>query len=318
MNILITGITGLFGSYLAKEFSALGTIHGFRKSDSKLDLLSECDFPIEWHEGELADSSSLDEALISIDLVIHAAGMVSFSPKDEKALYEINTLGTINLVNAMLSSGVKKLVHISSVAAIGRSPEHAVIDEDFKWVESPLNTDYALSKYWAELEVWRGEQEGLELLVLNPSVLLGKINDKRSSTTIYKYVLEENSYFPKGDINYLDVRDAAKIARLLVEKEAWGERFILNKESLPYEELFKAMGKVFGKKYPYKPVKNWMLRIALRFRPLFWILGASKYSLNPQTVKLAQQKIFFNNKKVKTFLQFEFKSLKETLEWAKT
>ncbi|MEP1956098.1 MAG: NAD-dependent epimerase/dehydratase family protein, partial [Algoriphagus sp.] len=182
MNILITGITGLFGSYLAKEFARLGAIHGFIRPESSLRLLEDVDFPITWHKGDLADIESIEEALGGIDLVIHAAGKVSFDSRDKDSLHHINVDGTTNLVNAMLNTGVKKLLHVSSVSAIGRSPELMKLDENFKWTESPLNTDYGISKYLAELEAWRGEQEGLQLIVVNPSILLGKVSDDRSST----------------------------------------------------------------------------------------------------------------------------------------
>src|SRR5690606_5179862 len=133
MNILITGITGLFGSQLAREFSQLGSIHGLKKETSSLDLLAGIDFPIQWHHGELSNSDSLLDALQGIDLVIHAAGLVSFSSQDKDLLFEVNTSGTTNLVNAMLSTGVNKLIHVSSVAAIGRSPEVSIINENCKW-----------------------------------------------------------------------------------------------------------------------------------------------------------------------------------------
>ena len=263
MKILITGITGLFGSYLAKEFSKLGEIHGLVRASSSKRLTADFDFPVVWHVGDLLDFDALEQVLAGIDLVIHAAGLVSFDEKDQKRLYQINVKGTSNLVNAMLLSGVKRLIHVSSVAAVGRSPELNQVDENFKWIDSPLNTAYANSKYFAELEAWRGEQEGLKLLVVNPSVLLGKVSDDRSSTDIYHYLLEKNSYYPQGTINYIDVRDAAILTRKLFEKEAWGERFILNREALAYQQFFKTMGKIFDRPAPSKPINSFLLRVVV-------------------------------------------------------
>lgn len=317
MKILITGITGLFGSYLAKEFAALGDIHGFRRTNSSLRLLERIEFPISWHEGELSDIESLEAALEGVDLVVHAAGKVSFDADDEESLHRINVVGTINLVNAMLNTGVKKLVHISSVAAIGRSAELMRLDENFKWVESPLNTDYGISKYLAELEAWRGEQEGLDLIVVNPSILLGKISDDRSSSDIYHYVMDENSYYPKGDLNYIDVRDAAKQVRQLVEKEVWGERFILNKERISYKEFFEKMATAFGKKAPSKAVSPFVLKVAVFFNTVFRKIGLSKSPLNKKTAMISQQKVFFDNSKVNKLLKSNYYSLDETLEWSK-
>ncbi|MFN3996793.1 NAD-dependent epimerase/dehydratase family protein [Algoriphagus sp.] len=315
MNILITGITGLFGSHLAREFSQVGQIHGLRRKNSEPSLVDGLD--IHWHEGELSDMESLLESLQEIDLVVHAAGLVSFSAKDKGKLYEVNTVGTANLVNAMLASGVNKLVHVSSVSAIGRSPELNQIDEEFKWTESPLNTEYAVSKYWAELEAWRGEQEGLQLIVVNPSILLGKANYGKSSTAIYSYVLEGNKFFPKGDLNYIDVRDAAKITRALVNRQAWGERFILNKESISYREFFSEIASVFGKKAPSMALPNWLISVASFSTAILRVVGLSKSPLNKQTVRLTQQKIRFENSKIQTLLAYNYFPLRESLEWAK-
>jgi dihydroflavonol-4-reductase len=316
MNILITGITGLFGSQLAQECSVLGKIHGFKREDSSWDLVEGLD--IQWHIGELSNTESLIEIMEGMDLVIHAAGLVSFASRDKEKLYKINSEGTANLVNAMLASGVRKLVHVSSVAAIGRSPELSVIDEEFKWTESPWNTEYAVSKYWAELEAWRGEQEGLELIVINPSVLLGKASYGKSSAAIYSYVLEENMFYPQGDLNYIDVRDAAKITRELIENQALGERFILNNESIPYREFFSEIATVFGKKGPKFPLPYWLISVASTTFSLLRILGLSKSFLNKQTAMLSQHKIRFDNSKIQKLLNFKYFSLKESLEWAKT
>ncbi|GAA0877478.1 NAD-dependent epimerase/dehydratase family protein [Algoriphagus jejuensis] len=317
MNILITGITGFFGSELAREFSQMGNIHGLKRRGSTTSLLDTYGFPIHWHHGELSDSDSLLDALTGIDLVIHCAGLVSFSAKDKNRLYEVNTIGTANLVNAMLIAGVTKLVHVSSVAAIGRSPELKVITEEYKWTDSPLNTEYAVSKYLAELEAWRGEQEGIELIVINPSVLLGKASYGKSSTTIYGYVLNENRFFPNGDLNYIDVRDAAKITKLLVEKGAWGERFILNREAISFEVFFGAVAAIFGKRAPNLPLSDWQVSVFLWVVTLFRFLGLNAFPVDKKTAKLSQQKIYFDNSKTQKLLAYDYFSLKESLEWAK-
>ncbi|MFC3416398.1 NAD-dependent epimerase/dehydratase family protein [Algoriphagus hitonicola] len=316
MKVLITGITGLLGSYLAKEFSSLGEIHGLRRPNSNSTLL-EKDLQVNWHEGELSDIESLESALEGMDLVIHSAGLVSFDPRDTDALLKVNVTGTTNLVNAMQNTGVKKLIHISSVSAIGRSADQFELDEDFKWVDSPLNTDYAISKYWGELEVWRGQQEGLNILIINPSIILGKISDDRSSTAIYHYVLEENKYFPIGDLNYIDVRDASTVIRLLYEKGLWGERFIVSAGSISYREFFQRMAETFGKKAPSIKASPMMLRFAVIFAGIMRKLGLSKNPLNKKTAMISSQKVSYSNAKVSQTLNYSFRSLEETFSWAK-
>lgn len=318
MNILITGVTGLFGSELAREFSTLGNIHGLRRASSDLGAVDLEGLAIHWHEGDVLDFNSLLEAVEGMDVVIHAAGKVSFLPQDERTLFQVNHLGTVNVVNALLATGVSKLVYISSVAALGQVPDQEEYDEKSVWVDVPGHTPYALSKYLAELEVWRGEQEGLEVLVVNPSVILGKVAYERSSGGLYQMVLKGTVFFPAGNLNYIDVRDAAEITRALVEKNAWGERFILSKESRSYDLFFQQAAQVLGGAPPKNKLSNsaisWGFPI---LKVMSWLVG-KKLPFTAQVAKNAQRKTQFSNQKVQRYLNFQYRELQDTLEWAKT
>lgn len=318
MKILITGVTGLFGCELAREFSALGSIHGLKRESSDLGSVDLEGLDIHWHEGDVLDFNSVLEAVEGMDVVIHAAGKVSFSAQDERALFQVNHQGTINVVNALLAAGVPKLVYISSVAALGQVPDQEYYDENSAWVDVPGHTPYALSKYRAELEVWRGEQEGLEVLVVNPSVILGKVAYERSSGGLYQLVIKGAAFFPTGNLNYIDVRDAAEITRTLVEKNAWGERFVLTKESISYESFFQQAAQVLGGTPPKKRLPNWIISWGFPIlKGLSWMLG-KKLPLTAQVAKNAQRKTQFSNQKVQRYLNFRYRDLQDTLEWAKT
>lgn len=318
MKILITGVTGLFGCELAREFSALGSIHGLKRASSDLRSVDLEGLDIHWHEGDVLDFNSVLEAVEGMDVVIHAAGKVSFSAQDERALFQVNHQGTINVVNALLAAGVPKLVYISSVAALGQVPDQEYYDENSAWVDVPGHTPYALSKYRAELEVWRGEQEGLEVLVVNPSVILGKVAYERSSGGLYQLVIKGAAFFPAGNLNYIDVRDAAEITRTLVEKNAWGERFVLTKESISYESFFQQAAQVLGGTPPKKRLPNWIISWGFPIlKGLSWMLG-KKLPLTAQVAKNAQRKTQFSNQKVQRYLNFRYRDLQDTLEWAKT
>src|SRR5690606_10174098 len=310
------GITGLVGSYLAKEFIAVGELHGLRRKHSQLDLLDGLADQIIWHEGDINDYTSLEEAFKGMDLIVHAAGFVSYDPNDKKELIRINVEGTANVVNVMLQLGLRKLLYISSVAAIGRAPDVSMIDEDFKWVSSPLNTAYGTSKYLGELEVWRSAQEGLDVMVFNPSVVLGRLSDQRSSTAIYNYVLEENRYYPLGSINYIDARDVAKLVLKLYRAAQWNQRFVLNNTSIPYREFFHQMAEAFNKKAPTIPVSSWMMNLALIAIKLGSIFGKSNSPLKPQTMRLSQQSVTFCNHKATKATNFEYTPLESTFDWA--
>ncbi|TVP52515.1 MAG: NAD-dependent epimerase/dehydratase family protein [Mongoliibacter sp.] len=316
MKILFTGATGLLGSSLAKRFSAEAEIHGLKRESSNVALTTG--LPIKWHTGDINDFQSLEEALEGMDMVVHAAALVSYNPKDEKELMRTNVEGAVNLVNAMLAKGIKKLVHISSVAALGKSPEADTIDETHKWVDSDLNTPYAISKYLGELEVWRGVQEGLEALVVHPSIILGKVGTGRSSTEIYDYVLEEKKYFPSGTVNYIDLRDTVEIIFQLYKKGVWNERVILSADSISYKLFFEKMALALGKKAPDTPVTDGMLRLGLFFIGLARKLGLTKSPLNKQTAMISQMSYHMDSSKVKDLLGYQFRSLEETFQWAKS
>ncbi|QDH78353.1 NAD-dependent epimerase/dehydratase family protein [Echinicola soli] len=315
MRILITGITGLFGSYLAREFCAIGEIHGLKRPSSSTKILEDIEEQITWHEGDINDYQSLQRAFKGMDLIIHAAGLVSFSKKDKNQLLKVNYEGTTNVVNVMLALGIKRLVHISSVAALGRTPDQQTVNENHKWVDSPWNTPYAISKYLGELEVWRGVQEGLEALVVNPAVLLARESETRSSAEIYRYVAEGNRFYPKGDINFIDIRDAASITYQLYRDNQWEERFILSKGSLSFQAFFTTMAETMDRQPPKIAVNNFMITLATTWGQIKQLFGL-KPLLNKQTAMVAQLPITFDNQKVNKLTGYQYRSLKETFQWA--
>lgn len=318
MNILITGITGLVGSELSRAFSSLGMIHGLKREGSDLSALGLQDLSIHWHEGDILDFNSLLEAMEGMDMVIHAAGKVSFLPKDEKSLFEVNQQGTAHVVNAMITAGVPKLVYVSSVAALGQVSDQEEYDETSTWVDGPDQTAYALSKYRAELEVWRGEQEGLQVLVVNPAVVLGKFAYTRSSGALYQAVLNGLPFFPTGNLNYIDVRDVAVITRALVEKGAWGQRFVLSKESIPYQTFFQLAAQAFGRSVPKRSLPNGLISWGFPIlKTLAWVIGKN-FPMTASVARNAQRKTRYNNQKVERYLQFRYRELQDTLSWAKT
>jgi dihydroflavonol-4-reductase len=314
MKILITGITGLFCSYLAREFFSLGEIHGLKRANSDTSLTAEMHSAITWHEGDVGDIESLELAMEGIDLVIHAAGMVSFQSADQEKLLKVNVEGTANVVNVMLEKGPKRLIHISSVSAIGRTGDNLLVDENHKWTTSPLNTAYSISKYLGELEVWRGAQEGLEVLVVNPSVLLGKVSDKRSSSAMYQYVIQGNKFYPKGYLNYIDIRDAASLTLELFKMGKWNERYILNKESISYKEFFTKIACQVGTKSPKWSVSSRFLIIVSTYFKIKSIFVNTPF--NKEAAKTAQLKISFDNSKIDHLLKPQYRTLEETLVWA--
>lgn len=315
-KILITGITGLLGSYLAKSLSGKALISGTKRPGSDTKLLGSLADSIHWFEGEITDVEMLSEACRDQDLVIHSAGLVSFDDSKKEALLKTNAQGTACLVNAMLSLKKPKLVFISSVAALGRQENQLSITEEQKWINSKLNTPYGISKHLAELEVWRGAQEGLQVMIFNPSVLLAKITDERSSSQIYQYVLDGNRYYPLGNINYIDIRDAVSVMLQLIENGKWNQRYIISKESLSYREFFKEMALAFGKNPPSIPLSNWLAGWVVRWSRLHNWFSKNRLPISRQSVRAAQTRLGYDSSKMKVASGYSFTSLKDTFRWA--
>jgi nucleoside-diphosphate-sugar epimerase len=321
MNILITGANGLVGSAVAKRFVA-GKYHvkALCRSTADLSLLDEIKDDIELTEGDITDILGLQKALQNVDIVIHTAAMVSFNPKERSKMYHVNVQGTTNVVNTCLEAGVKRLLFVSSIAALGRPTNAAKntelinINEDQKWEESPLNSHYAKSKYVAECEVWRGQAEGLLVSIVNPSVILGEGDWSRSSTQLFKYVYDQNRFYTLGNLNYVDIKDLTEIIYQLTERQISGERFIVNAGTITYKEFFEKVATAFGKKPPKMLIKPWMTEILWRIEAFRSRLSGGSPLITKETAKSARTHFHYVNKKVKGKIGVSFTPIDETIE----
>jgi nucleoside-diphosphate-sugar epimerase len=317
--ILITGATGLVGSFIAKDLLDEGvSFKSLKREHSTIpEILKNHEnySQIEWINGDIRESISLDEAFESVDGVIHCAAMVSFYSGDYNQMKDINVQGTINMVNHAQKHSVKKFVHISSIAALGRSEKNTTISEDTKWIKSANDSRYAWTKHLGELEVWRASEEGLPVIILNPTVILGPSNWNNSSTRLFKYVWEERGFYPKGALNYIDVRDVSRIAIKMLKSEVDGERFILNSGKVLYKTLLQLIAKTFDKKAPSIEVKRWMLSAGSIFEYLKSIFTREKPLITPETIRLSRTDFNYRNDKIKSFVDFEFMPLEDTIVW---
>ena len=319
--ILVTGANGLLGSAIVTYLLANGhRVRGLRRSGSDMQLLNSVEEKVEWAEGDVLDVLALEKAFEGVTYVIHTAAIVSFTPKDQKQMYQINVQGTANVVNLALEVGVKKMAFVSSVAALGRpdprmidASKPTVIDENQKWEESPLNSHYGKSKYLAEIEVWRGVAEGLSAVVVNPSMVLGEGDWTRSSTQLFKYVFDENKYYTEGLINYVDVLDVAEATVKLLVSEVKNERFVLSAGSTTYRELFAKMAEGFGKRPPSKLVSPFLTEIIWRVEAARSWLTGSKPLITKETAKTARTKFIYNGEKIQKALGFTYRPLDETV-----
>ncbi|MEO6837227.1 MAG: NAD-dependent epimerase/dehydratase family protein [Ginsengibacter sp.] len=315
-KILVTGAAGLVGHEVVKQLLDAGekvkaVYHSEPLSLSHLNLeIFQCD---------ILDVVSLEETMQGVTHVCHAAAIVSYDPKDKDHLLKINIEGTANVVNACLSTGVKKLVHVSSVAALGRMRQGEMVTEQMNWTEETSNSIYGKSKYFGELEVWRGIGEGLQAVIVNPTLILGGDNWETGSSAIFKNAFNEFKWYTDGVSGFVDVRDVARAMILLMNSEISSQRFILNGENISYREIFSSIAACFGKKPPHQKVTSFLAELIWRMEAIKTKFTGNKHLLTKETVRTAQAKVYFDNSKIlKALPQFQFTKIKDTIDFTCT
>lgn len=232
-------------------------------------------------------------------------------------MYQVNVDGTANVVNVALEKNIKRLVHISSIAALGRSMDGSHVNEEKKWEEKKENTHYAKTKYRGELEVWRGMGEGLNAVILNPSTVVGYGDWNNSSCAIFKKVYQEFKWYSSGINGFVDVEDTARATVRMMESDITEERFIINSENMPFQQLLNTMADGFHKRRPSKPITPFVLSIAWRMEALISFLRGQKPILTKESARVANSKTYFENEKIlKALPGFTFTPLGESIKKA--
>jgi nucleoside-diphosphate-sugar epimerase len=315
--VLVTGGTGFIGAYIIKHLvSNKIRVRAIRRNTSKLpffispDILSQ----VEWVEGDVLDVISLEESMEGIDSVIHAAAKVSFDANEKDSMLHTNIEGTCNIVNIAIEKNIRRFIHISSVAALGRTADGETVDEEKLWTETRINTNYAISKHRAEMEVWRAIGEGLDAAILNPSTVLGYGDWSSSSCAIFKNVYDEFPYFTEGINGFVYVEDVARATLHLLQSGITRERFIINAENWSFHRLFDAIAENFHKKPPARNATPFLASIAWRMESIKSGLTGKRSLLSKETARIAQTKTYFSNNKILQYLPgFAFTPLEEAI-----
>lgn len=323
--ILLTGATGMIGAHIAftltksgkklrairrKGSSIAATEKIFRFYSEEADRLLSL---IEWVEADLLDMGALEDAFEGITHVYHAAAIVSFLPDDRQKLLEANIEGTANIVNLALDYGVKKFCHISSVASLGRTTDGTVIDENIWWKTSPENSWYAISKYGAEREVWRATEEGLDVVILNPSLVLGPGDGERSSSALFSLLKKGTSWYTEGITGYVDARDVADAAVKLMESEIRNERFILNAINLTYKEIFDKILLQFGNKATRFRAGSFLLGLGWRLEKLFAGTSGRNPRITRETASASLKQNRFSGNKITERMDFRYRLIDDSI-----
>lgn len=316
--ILVTGGTGQIGSRLLLNLTKnkaykVRAIYRNTQSLEKIRQLfvkhsdsGAAQFDtIEWIQADLSNIPALEKAFEGVTFVFHCAGFISFQPQDFDKLIEENVQGTANIVNLSIDFGVKKLCYVSSVATLSTLP-HTPIDEENDWNNEDNNTDYAISKHGAEMEVWRGSQEGLPVVIVNPSVVLGGDFADRGSGLLYKKVADGLRYYPAGATGFVGVDDVVRAMVQLQFSEVAGERFVLNAENLTYKAVLERIAKQLGVKAPTKCVSHQMLRFLARLDGVLSFLHLKKRTLTLASADALGTVTTYNGEKIKKYIDFNY------------
>jgi dihydroflavonol-4-reductase len=320
--ILITGATGLVGSHLLVELVRQGKqVRALKRAGSDTSnvdkIFAHYNVPLPdksiWFEGDVTDYFSLLDAMDGVEHVYHCAAMVSFAASDEDKLMKVNAEGTANVVNAAMEKGVKKLCHVSSTAALGRADNDKIITEETTWKISKKNSAYAVSKYAAEREVWRGTEEGLKAIIVNPCIIIGPGDMEKSSGRMIQSIRNGLQFYPGGANAFIDVRDVAKIMISLMESQLKNERFILAAENLEYKKIFELIAAALNKSAPSVRATSLMSALAWRAAWLAGLFTNSNPFITRETAMTGQQRNIYSNNKVKEKLNWNFIPMKETV-----
>jgi len=315
-KVLVTGGTGFLGAYVLRTLVERGyPVRAIRRNDRQPAYISPSILEkVEWVSGDILDPLGLEEAMENVDAVVHAAGKVSFADRDKQELFKINIEGTANVVNMAIAQNIRRFVHVSSVAALGRTKKEEKVTEEKKWESNKGQTTYGISKFHGELEVWRGIGEGLPAVIVNPSTILGFGDWNASSCALFKNIYKGFPWYSNGINGFVDVVDVAGAIIALLESDISGQRYILNGDNWSFRQLFNTIAAEFGKKQPHREATPFLGGIAWRMEKIKSLFSGQHPLLTRESSRVAQSKTLFDNNKILQQLPgFRFRSLEETI-----
>ncbi|MGB5203541.1 NAD-dependent epimerase/dehydratase family protein [Eudoraea sp.] len=325
--ILVTGGTGLVGShlilYLLNKGASVKAIHRKNSNIQKVKEVfsyyhenSEVLFnKIQWIEADINDIPALELAFKEVTLVYHCAAFISFDPGDFNSLQKINKKGTENIVNLCIDKNIKKLCYVSSTGTIGKSTTGEMVNEENEWNDTYANV-YAISKHFAEMEVWRGAQEGLSMVIVNPGVILGPGYWESGSGLLFKTAAKGMRFYFPGGTGFISVGDVVKIMVQLMDSPIKNERFIAVAENLSFKSILETISHGFNRPSPKIGLKFWQLEV---FRRMDWFISlfiSKKRKLTKQGLTSLRYPQVYDNLKVQEALNIEYEQIQSCVSYS--
>lgn len=312
--ILVTGATGFLGSELAMQLVQAGNnIRCTKRTGSTIPLiLSSYEKQIDWVNADMLDIFALEDAFEGVTQVYHCAAWVSLKQTDKQPMIRANVTGTANIVNLCNERGIR-LVHVSSIAAIGQALPGLLITENNHLEETTENDGYAISKLESEMEVWRGIAEGLDAVIVNPSLIIGANAGTEGSGQLFETVRKGLKFYTLGSSGFVDVADVAKCMIALMNSTITGERYIINSENISYKTITAEIANGFGIKPPATLAKPWMMELAWRGAAIAAALTGKAPSIDKVAAQTASLTCNYDNSKIKKAIGIEFRPVVETV-----
>ncbi len=328
--IFVTGGTGLIGAHLLYELAKEGKdIKALKRETSNLEQVKKIFSyyianpeplfeKIEWVNGDILDYFLLEKLLNGVTEIYHCAAIVSFRSNERKKMITANVTGTENIVNAAIQSGVKKICHVSSIAALGRHSKGLPVTEETQWGPSKKNSGYSESKFFSETEIWRGIEEGLDAVIINPSIVLGPGNWKTGSPKLFKSIWDGMTFYTKGETGFVDVRDVVKAMLLLMEpsnfERAKNQRFLLSAENTSYRNFFNQIAVALEKQSPQFYASNLLLGIVWRAATFAGWLTRRPSAITREAVSGSNRINRFDGSKITQTIDFSYRPLSDSIK----
>ncbi|MDC0584114.1 NAD-dependent epimerase/dehydratase family protein [Bacteroidales bacterium] len=323
--ILVTGGTGLLGAHLLHKIVSEGkSVRAIYRNEAKLQHVlkifsyhsSQAQIlfdKIEWVKCDVLDKYTLSMQFADIDEVYHCAAHVSFNPREKEEILSVNINGTENMVDLSLENRINKFCFVSSIASLGKK-DKGEVDEECYLQTLKGKSDYAVSKFRAEMEVWRGIEEGLNAIIVNPSIILGAGDWVSDSSLFFSMVNNGLKFYTKGENGFVDVLDVVNAMILLMDSDIVNERFILNGENISYQKLFGDIAKNINKPTPSLSLSEWLGMLACRIEKVRATLMRSSPRITKDSMQSGFSYAAYSNEKIKHKIGFTFSPIESTIK----